>query len=134
MAFVKVFLWRGRPKVGIVRRPAIVPAFASLAPREHSATVLLNEELLLAEDVGRRYQGDSPLNTMLALHHRAPFPKAVRHSCPRCGCPLTLHQPDPDLADRLLATCDECKSWYLTDPEGTELDPIHQPKDRCYRH
>jgi hypothetical protein len=27
---------------------------------------------------------------------------------------LSLHQPDYRRADRLLATCDDCKTWYLT--------------------
>ena len=38
--------------------------------------------------------------------------------CPRCEGTFSLHQPDTDLPDRLLATCDECKAWYvLTDKE-----------------
>ena len=44
--------------------------------------------------------------------------------CPRCESSLTLHQPDAELPNRLLATCEECKSWYLTDPDGTDLIPI----------
>lgn len=34
--------------------------------------------------------------------------------CEKCGTPLTLHQPNVDQADRLLGTCEECKSWYVT--------------------
>ncbi len=45
--------------------------------------------------------------------------------CSRCKSPLSLHQPDPELTDRLLATCDECKVWYVTDARGSEL--IHVP-------
>ena len=41
--------------------------------------------------------------------------------CPRCECDLTLHQPNPELADRLLATCDECKSWFLANSDGVVL-------------
>jgi len=41
--------------------------------------------------------------------------------CPQCGSSLTLHQPDPELPDRLLATCEECKSWFLTCREGRIL-------------
>jgi hypothetical protein len=37
--------------------------------------------------------------------------------CPRCEYSLTIHQPDPDLPNRLLATCDECKSWFSTDSD-----------------
>jgi hypothetical protein len=36
-------------------------------------------------------------------------------SCPRCGEELSLHLPDPQLSDRMLATCEYCKSWYLFD-------------------
>jgi hypothetical protein len=38
--------------------------------------------------------------------------------CPRCCAILDVHQPDPDLSDRLLGTCAECKAWYLLDPRG----------------
>jgi hypothetical protein len=44
--------------------------------------------------------------------------------CPQCGSPLTLNQPDPELANRLLGTCDDCKSWYVTNRKGTNLTPI----------
>ena len=44
--------------------------------------------------------------------------------CPSCEHPLTLHQPDLDLPDRLLATCDECKSWFLANSDATVLIPI----------
>jgi hypothetical protein len=26
--------------------------------------------------------------------------------------------PDPELPDRMLGTCSDCKSWYLLDCEG----------------
>jgi hypothetical protein len=45
----------------------------------------------------------------------------ARAGCPECGCELLLHQPDESLADRLLATCDECKAWFLTGPEVRDL-------------
>ena len=45
----------------------------------------------------------------------------VASCCPRCESALTLHQPDPDQPNRLLATCDECKSWFLTDSQATIL-------------
>ena len=65
------------------------------------------------------------MRTALALQRHVLSPKAISFfCCQQCGTSLTLHQPDPDLADRLLATCDECKSWYLTNPAGTELSPI----------
>jgi hypothetical protein len=48
-------------------------------------------------------------------------PNVVAICCPNCEYALTLHQPDPTLPDRLLATCDECKSWYLANSDGTVL-------------
>ncbi len=54
---------------------------------------------------------------------------AFAMSCPACECELTLHQPDSELPDRLLATCDECKSWFLADSEGTVLIPIPELPD-----
>ncbi len=41
--------------------------------------------------------------------------------CPGCGAVLLLHQPDVELADRLLATCETCKSWFLAYPDRDEL-------------
>ena len=49
----------------------------------------------------------------------------VEICCPTCEFSLTLHQPDPDLPDRLLATCDDCKSWFLTDSPGGGAHPAH---------
>ena len=48
-------------------------------------------------------------------------PGSLMVCCPHCECELTLHQPDPELADRLLATCDECKSWFLANSDGVVL-------------
>jgi hypothetical protein len=44
--------------------------------------------------------------------------------CPQCENSLALHQPDPELPNRLLATCDDCKSWFLTDSDGVTLVAI----------
>ena len=52
------------------------------------------------------WQQSDPTSCVLAL------------TCPHCEFPLTLHQPDPELPDRLLATCDDCKAWFLTNLAG----------------
>jgi hypothetical protein len=44
--------------------------------------------------------------------------------CSECEFSLTLHQPDPELPDRFIATCDECKAWYLATSEGSSLTKI----------
>jgi hypothetical protein len=33
--------------------------------------------------------------------------------CPTCTGSLTVHQPDPDLPNRLLGVCHDCKSWFF---------------------
>ena len=53
--------------------------------------------------------------------------------CPRCEFSLTLHQPDPELPERLLATCDECKAWFLTDSTGVKLTAIRISRERGKR-
>lgn len=50
--------------------------------------------------------------------------------CPRCDSNLSLHQPDEDLPDRLLATCDFCKAWYWTDDGGLKLRRIDAESDK----
>lgn len=58
--------------------------------------------------------------------------RAASPRCERCEAPLTLHQPDPDLPDRLLSTCDDCKSWYVFEDDlgmligPTEVDGVHR--------
>ncbi|MDR3638090.1 MAG: hypothetical protein P4L84_30070 [Isosphaeraceae bacterium] len=37
-------------------------------------------------------------------------------ACPDCREFLTVHMPDPGLPERLLATCEACKRWYVMDP------------------
>ena len=52
--------------------------------------------------------------------------------CGRCETPLAFHQPEPRTPEHILATCEECDSWYLLDvsrrwmlrlPEGELGDP-----------
>lgn len=54
--------------------------------------------------------------------------------CPQCQSPLVLHQPDPDLADLMLATCDECKSWFLLASKSVELTPLPDVSDDVTQH
>lgn len=45
--------------------------------------------------------------------------------CRACGSELALHQPDPEMPERLLGTCGDCKTWYLLegDLECVEIAP-----------
>ena len=45
--------------------------------------------------------------------------------CRACGSDLSLHQPDPEMPERILGTCEECKTWYLFDGdlECVEIAP-----------
>jgi hypothetical protein len=49
--------------------------------------------------------------------------------CPRCHSPMELHQPDPELAERLLATCGECKAWFLANSLGNTLIQLPDSRD-----
>ena len=49
-------------------------------------------------------------------------------ACPNCAEGLTLHQPDEELPDRLLGTCDGCKTWVLVRGE-TLIDVTHLISD-----
>jgi hypothetical protein len=42
--------------------------------------------------------------------------------CPRCKHVLDLHQPDENLPNRLLATCDSCLRWYCLFGTGEDSD------------
>jgi hypothetical protein len=101
-----------------------------------SCRVLSDGEELFSDLPGTLSQGDSPVNTVLEVYHPgdgvSTFVPAC--CCPRCECLLTLHQPDPQLPDCFLATCDDCTSWYLTNPSGTALCPIRRPKDWLSRN
>jgi hypothetical protein len=33
--------------------------------------------------------------------------------CPDCQGPMMIHQPDEDLPDRLIGTCESCTVWFL---------------------
>ena len=59
------------------------------------------------------------LRTVLSPLDVLPFPHPrvapVGLPCPHCASPLTLHQLDIELADRLIGSCEACKRWYLVD-------------------
>jgi hypothetical protein len=101
-----------------------------------SCRVLTDEEELFSDEPGTFLKGDSPPDAVLEVYHpRDGVSKFVPPCfCPRCECLLTLHQPDPQLPDCFLATCDDCTSWYLTNPGGTALCAIRQPKDWLSRN
>jgi hypothetical protein len=40
--------------------------------------------------------------------------------CRSCDAPLDVSQPDPNLPDRLLATCPDCLAWYLVETTGDQ--------------
>ncbi len=41
--------------------------------------------------------------------------------CRRCGVTLDLCQPDPNLPERFIATCDECGEWSLVESSPDRL-------------
>ena len=44
-----------------------------------------------------------------------PLSDPTEASCLSCREPLEFHQPDLDQPDRLIATCGDCKRWYLVE-------------------
>lgn len=54
---------------------------------------------------------------------------ALDACCPKCEERLALHQPDPELDDRLLGTCGECKTWYLLDGRGEFTHRLPSPNE-----
>jgi hypothetical protein len=74
---------------------------------------------------GGQSWGDSMMSANFAWDSRDQTAnEMLTHRCPQCEETLTLHQPDEELADRLLATCDSCKSWFLTDSELSAFVPL----------
>lgn len=49
--------------------------------------------------------------------------------CTRCYAPLDLHQLDIHLPGRMLATCAECKAWYLIDVEESLMALLPDESD-----
>lgn len=37
---------------------------------------------------------------------------AIPLACLGCGAELDVHQPDAELPERMLGTCDACKCWH----------------------
>jgi hypothetical protein len=75
-------------------------------------------------------RGSSVMNTTDIGQDFAPSDSDWRViRCPRCRWPLVLHQPDTEVPDRLLATCGECKSWFLLATESAELIPLPDISD-----
>jgi hypothetical protein len=64
------------------------------------------------------------------VHTTTDTESLVESECTRCDATLCIHQPDKELANRLLGTCPDCLAWYLIDadtglmallPDETEL-------------
>ena len=51
--------------------------------------------------------------------------------CSGCASLMAGHMPDPDLPERLLATCERCKSWYVMDVGATTLTLVCAPPARA---
>jgi hypothetical protein len=70
-----------------------------------------------------RYEGwgrfrEEPMKPVVVSVGLARLDDTTRARCSKCGLPLETHQPDEDMPERLIATCPECKAWYLVDLEG----------------
>ena len=47
-----------------------------------------------------------------------------KSSAARASAPLDVSQPDPNLPDRLLATCPDCLTWYLVETTSDQGDGV----------
>jgi hypothetical protein len=69
------------------------------------------EEDPVSDSIG----GSAPILDHGGQRLGAPPPTRSSPTCPNCEETLSLYMPDPQLPDRMLAVCEECKSWYLLD-------------------
>jgi uncharacterized protein YbaR (Trm112 family) len=77
------------------------------------------------------HQGHSIMSAIFEWQNAAqPDTDMLTVCCPQCESPLTLHQPDEELAERLLATCEDCKSWFLANSDVSVLTPILEASDQ----
>ena len=54
------------------------------------------------------------LSTPVVKLMTSKYPAIIQNDeCPGCGGDIELHQPDIELPNRLLGTCQDCKTWYL---------------------
>lgn len=57
-----------------------------------------------------------------------------RLACLHCGEELAIHQPDPEMPERMLATCAECRSWYLIDCVASVMVLLPNAEDLQQSH
>jgi len=82
---------------------------------------------------------DRPLKSisaeLIVLRFPAINPDTISVRCVHCSTPLTLHQPDPGLPERLLGTCERCKHWFLMDllPDQTNGVLVRLPDAQVIR-
>jgi hypothetical protein len=50
--------------------------------------------------------------------------------CGVCHCPVTLFQPDPQVPERLLGVCPECRTWSLLDGDRHLAQAVSWPEAR----
>jgi hypothetical protein len=123
-AFLGNILWIFCPCFAILcLHPTIQPS-AGVPPTSYGSS-----SVLFCDEAGKS-RGVRPVSANFAFYdERQSEVPILSFYCPRCENCLTLHQPDPGRPDRLLATCDECKSWYLTCPKGNFMIPLPEFPD-----
>lgn len=75
-----------------------------------------------------------PLSLRVA---RVPIPPdgPISVDCLECDTPVEIHQPDSELPERMLCTCEQCQSWYLLecDADADEALMILLPDPSLFR-
>ena len=90
-----------------------LPSWAKSFLRKHQFEDELMKDSMKSHDASRLFISEPESTESDAL------------LCRNCGSDLDLHQPDLEMPERILGTCDECKTWYLFDGDlnGLEIAP-----------
>jgi hypothetical protein len=81
-------------------------------------------------DPDRKEANDRPTALFLRFAN-VPIPPdgPVSVRCLDCDQPVEMHQPDSELPERMLGTCEHCQAWYLLecDPDAAQAVLILLP-------
>src|SRR3954447_11206509 len=65
-----------------------------------------------------------PMSSIFISLDQVRLQDVLKARCTKCQLPLELHQPDPELPERLLGTCEGCNAWYLMDVANGVMVPL----------
>jgi hypothetical protein len=90
----------------------------------------------IMEDLAMKTMNDRATPVLLRFA-RIPIPPdgPVSVDCMECDSSVEIHQPDSELPDRMLGTCEQCQTWYLLecDPDAGQAALILLPDSSLLR-